>query len=634
MTLNTLQIFDGVKTTRDYSVVQDNTKQNWYNILTANHTIVFSKNVNYYRLPDVIRIEAKYETIRNCPYGCLILRDEDGSDYDRLYFWIDHVRLLKQNSLSERDENTNVILSQTDVVELTIAEDVWSNRVGSFRLIDPYIVRKHMDRWVSETENGVTVYKPKYYPEAAQGVQGAYKQEDIEDLTPPVAVPPSGGGSAIEVNMRYIVISAVKSSGELVWLIGCDCRYASNPRHILPVWHDHANNIPFFDITNVLDGSIFTAAGISANHVQSISVVPYMGTLNDAMVYEESLGITWFRFVETAVEFYPFTANDSSGTLAWIELAFDMRELYSLMYPILATPDVIGPQYTNDYSQGYDEQMEPMLYMSPARIRKIVNGTGGTVFDLPDIAAFEKNFAVWNAFDVNSTVTFIFAGTDIKEANAIGAAGYLLAATLPIFESAWATYTAIEKVGDEIAYQAKQFQNAANGITGTASSSIMGGFVGGPYGAALGFISGAIGTAAGYHGNEEELRAKQTTIKNSPCTMKSGGSGLGGTILGMVDAYYMTLKIDDVSYDKLQDQYYFYGYYINNVIRGELSLHRRYLFDHVQTSGARVSGAVSGDDAKQIAAIFDKGVTIYHGSDGYDAIGAGRVEENYEVNAP
>ena len=86
--LNTLQIFDGVKTTRDYSVVQDNTKQNWYNILTANHTIVFSKNVNYYRLPDVIRIEAKYETIRSCPYGCLILRDEDGSDYDRFYFWI------------------------------------------------------------------------------------------------------------------------------------------------------------------------------------------------------------------------------------------------------------------------------------------------------------------------------------------------------------------------------------------------------------------------------------------------------------------------------------------------------------------------------------------------------------------
>ena len=631
--LNTLQIFDGVKTTRDYSVVQDNSKQNWYNILTSNHAIVFSKDVNYYRLPDVIRIEARYETIRTCPYGCLILRDADGNDYDRFYFWIDHVRLLKQNAQTVRDAY-DVIQSQNDVLELTIAEDVWSNRIGSFKLIDPYVVRKHMDRWISETdENNNTVYIPKYYPEAAQGVEGSFRQEKIEDLTPPVSVPSAGGADPIDVNMRYIIISAVKSSGELVWLIGCDCRYVNNPGYITEVWHDHANNIPIFDMTNVLDGSIYTAAGISANHVQSISVVPYMGTLNDTLIYETSLGNDWFRFQENAAEFYPFNVDDN-GTLAWIELSYDMRYLYSLMYPILATPDVVEPVYTNDYSQGYDEQMEPMLYMSPARVRKIVNGTGGTVFDLPDIDAFEKNIAVWNSFDVNSTITFIFAGTDIKEANAIGAAGYLVAATLPIFESAWKTYSAIEKVGDEIAYNAKQMQTIANGAAGTASNAIMGGVIGGALGAGANIITGIVGTGTAMYGNEEELRAKQTVIKNSPCTMKSGGSGLGGCVLGMVDAYYMTLKIDDVSYEKLQDQYYFYGYYINNVIRGELSLHRRYLFDHVQTAGARVSGAISGDDAKEIADIFNRGVTIYHSTDGYAAIGAGRVEENYEVNAP
>ena len=178
--LNTLQIFNGVKTTRDYSVVMGLSKSAWYTALTNEHTVVYSENVNYYRLFDRIRIEAKYETIRTCPYGCLILRDEDGSDYDKFYFWIDEVKLLKQGCLTERDSG-DVIISQHDVLELTIAEDVWANNYSEIMLRDSYVERRHMPRWENIGTDLSPVWKPVYYANAGQGVEGAYTLETRED---------------------------------------------------------------------------------------------------------------------------------------------------------------------------------------------------------------------------------------------------------------------------------------------------------------------------------------------------------------------------------------------------------------------------------------------------------------------
>ena len=154
--------------------------------------------------------------------------------------------------------------------------------------------------------------------------------------------------------------------------------------------------------------------------------------------------------------------------------------------------------------------------------------------------------------------------------------------------------------------------------------------MGGPIGGVLGLAGGVLGTATGAYGNAEELRAKQVTVKNSPCAVKSGGSGLGAYVTGLIDVKYITLKIDDVSFEKLRNMYYWYGYQIKRMFKGTVDLHTRSKCDYLKTNGAKVRGSLSAGAAKQIAGIFDSGVTIYHGETGYNTIGSGEMKENDE----
>ena len=66
------------------------------------------------------------------------------------------------------------------------------------------------------------------------------------------------------------------------------------------------------------------------------------------------------------------------------------------------------------------------------------------------------------------------------------------------------------------------------------------------------------------------------------------------------------------------------------IVPGTIDTKIRKYFDYVETSGARIRGDVNAEDAVAIATIFDRGVRIYHGMDGYKRIGAGMSLENPE----
>ena len=633
--LNTLQIFDGVKTTRDYSVVQDNTKQNWYNILTSNHTIVFSKDVNYYRLPDVIRIEARYETIRTCPYGCLILRDADGNDYDRYYFWIDNVKLLKQNAQTIRDAY-DVIQSQNDVLELTIAEDVWANNYGNFTLYDSYVERRHMDRWKNTGTELSPVYEHIYYPNAGQGVDGAMKMERMEptDLFKQV-IYHEGQADEYRVNFatKCFMVTAIKPSGEQVSIICIDTEYAGYAES--KTLYRTYNTCRYLNVQDLLDGTFFTATGLTAENVQSVVCLPeppFSSLINDIELLDSS-GTKYLHlnFSATSGNYYD---DHYSGAYAWITLD-GLRPPAGHLKTVTPTkPDVTylpGDDPSGVYS--HDEH-EPMLYLSPARVRKITTGLGGTVIDIPDIRAFMDTVRWDPMYDMTTCVLVVFFNKSSQnlnvEMNVEGDYGIIECATLPIYNSAWRSYEAINKIGDEIAYNAKQLQTFANGAAGTATNAIVGGAVGGGLGAAANIITGIVGTGTAMYGNEEELRAKQVTIRNSPANVKSGGSGLAAYLANKIGPWYVTLKMDDQSFDKLRQMYYWFGYIVNRTFKGTIDLSTRKLFDFIKTNGAKIHGNLTAGAAQQISEIFDKGVSIYHGSSGYDKIGASDLYNNDE----
>ena len=638
MSLNTLYLFSNVRITPDYSVVHDMDPDTWHDFLMgwldpmppgADQQIVYSNNLklNYYRMPDTLRIEGNYDKLKNATYGFL----QDGMYNDQqpaktsfkyIFFWVKDVRLITQRTTDHTEGGQTVF---DDVVELELEMDTWSTYgVGSFELYDSFVERRHMNRWNAVTHAGVTTYNPIYYPNAAQGIEGAYKKEDSQDLTEPVTFQ----GYNDTFDPRFIIVFTLEKSGLAKIYIGLDVETRSN---FVPVYELYSSGIKYFGVQQILDGSFFTAAGITQENVQSITVVPYLAGLKNCLRLGMAGDVFYLYFDETDPRFRDFSAGHGSNNVAWLTLNFGMERLYAMMQHVYADVDVIEPDHDRPSYGEYVDYHEPMMYMSPARIRKVVTAFGGEVFTIPDVAAFKSTFCMQNIFDMNSAITYVFAGSDIEEANAIGALGVLEAATLPIWNSAWKSYEAINKVGDEISFNAKQMQSFANGAAGTASSAIMGGFVGNLPGAVLGAVTGIVSTGTAMYGNAEELRAKQVTIKNSPCNVKSGGSGLGAYVKGLIDVRYITLKLDDVSMEKLRFMYYWYGYNVNRMFKGTVDLYTRSKFDFIKTNGAKIRGSVTAGAARQIAAIFDNGVTIYHGPDGYMKIGNGQMYENDEV---
>lgn len=637
MSLNSLYLFKNVKITPDYSAVHDLTPQRWRDFLLGQSgskqsggELVWSSigKLNYYRMPDTIRIEGNFDELRQATYGLL----EDGewdekkpekkTSFKQLFFWVADVRLVTQRTVDTLEGSQTVF---RDVVELQVEPDVWSTYgVGSFELYDSFVERRHMPRWKNTGTDEKPVWEPIYYPDAGQGIEGAYRKEDSQDLTKPVVF----ANYDDSFDPRFIIVFALAKSGTAKIFIGVDVETRSG---YVPVYEDYSEGFVCFGVEDILDGKFFAAAGITQEDVQSIVVVPYLAGLKECLRLGFAGGVFYLYFDETDPRFGDFSFTHHESGVAWLTLNFGMQRLDEMMEAIYANPSVIAPDHGAASETGeYLDEHEPMMFMSPARVRKVVTAFGGEVFTVPDIAAFKSTFCLKNMFDMNSAITYVFAGSDIEEANAIGALGVLEAATLPIWNSAWKSYEAINKVGDEIAYNAKQMQTVGGGLANAGLSGAGGFLMGGPIGGVLGLAGGLLGTATGAYGNAEELRAKQVTVKNSPCAVKSGGSGLGAYVTGLIDVKYITLKIDDVSFEKLRNMYYWYGYQIRRMFKGTLDLHTRSKFDYLKTNGAKVRGSLSAGAAKQIAGIFDAGVTIYHGETGYNTIGSGEMSENDE----
>lgn len=647
MTLNTLYLFSNVKITRDYAVVQDMTPSDWFDYLTNKDsvqtgdpsppsTVLNGMSVNYYRLPDVIRIEGNYDELRKATYGTLKTGQASGMpSFSLLHFWVDSVRLVKQGAYYPG------LTPSQDVVELEISPDTWSNKFTDCELYDSYVARRHEDRWYRDhtdpDDPDAWVYHPRYFPNAADDVGGAYESDTVQDLTPPKKI------DNVDYDLRFIVISILEVdsqqnlNGKQTLAIGASAVYGTHQEKL--IYLDYANGIRLFCLDDIMDGTIFDALGVSAEFVQSITVTPYMGPLKATVKGAP----THLYIDDTMVEFsYYFDAHNNGVALGWITPKAGVGKLYSSVYAADSeTVDPKAPQWVynpmNPLLAQYSDRNEPMMFRSPARVRKVVTGMGGTITDVPDIDAFEDTYTSQNMIEVDQGMLMIYGGTDVEKANVKGNVGNVINASLPIFTSAWKSYQAIQKTGDDIAFNAQQvstvigtFTGAGAGMAGGAIAGASGGPAGAAAGAAVGVVGGIVGGVTRYWSNSENLRARRETIRNSPCVVKSGGSGLTAYIRDFIDVHYVVMKLEQVSLNKLRTQYYYYGYNVNMVMPGTIDTKIRKYFDYIETRGARIRGDVNADEAQQIAAAFDRGVRIYHGADGYKQIGAGMSMENPE----
>lgn len=658
MPLFTVTLYSDVYITRDYSTVQDLDPWDWRTELEKTVNPIATKvadiQVDYYRLPNVLRLEVPYDKARKAVYGCI--RDQAYDDWDwandgepegavyarPTFFWVDAVRLVTAHVQSHPSDDTYY-----DVVEFDISMDVWSNNTGRWELYNSYVARKHMPRWKATFNSGTNKYDytPLYYPSAGEPADGAYGPYYETEVTP------ASAAGLVSCQLMMFIVTAIDNAGKTHRYIGGDVLVFGDPNSELPnARHriiysydsDTDTSTYMLSVDDLLDGRFYTVTGLSAEFVQSIVVFPYLNSLSTVLEQYTPPGVIGpigYKFDDSDdgfTDFFQWGSKTTGGdTLYWIEAKDDDPEL--VMQPLSTTLSTDGggtafPQpsraSTASLTPGwvtYSDDKEPMMWRSPAVLRKLTDGVGGTVYDVPDIEAFVNKVTLQNMIELNGAVTYVYTGDSLREAAKYGSLGEAQAATLPIYNSAWQSYAAINQVADNIKYNASQVQTALGGVTNTVLGAGMGFLTMGPAGAVMGAAGGIMGAAGTAYGNAEDLRAKRTTIRNSPCSVQSTGSGIAAYVTGKVDLWYTALVMDDNALERLRLEYYYKGYAVERFFGGKVDLHTRYIFDYIETRDAKVFGKLGAEDAQAIAGILDRGTAIYHSK---DALGYSRSYEH------
>lgn len=630
-----LALFSNVPITRDYSTVRGVSSWDWLKELYGYYgngepsvpnpaNVEYNSSVNYYRVPDKIRIEDDYNYIRHVTYGALYQGywDDDSKSWKKpsdgepvylqtpCFFWVDDVRIVKGGSLDRAGTN------DFSVLELTVRPDPWANNYGNWTLHDSYVVRRHVDRFTYENGH----YVPIYYPTAAEGMEGSYLPGNDTDLFPAADIPDQNGDPTGQTGrLRALVLFALDNKGTPTVIIGADVVLANGT---IVYTNDINTGNRFLTLQDFLDGNFVTASGITAEYIQSIVVVPMECICSGAntVFYENSKfyldvgasGVTTETF--TFQNLWTSTSVTREGVVPDKSLMTMPNLFRILMQPHTvqsANPEI--PDWdTYATATSVNDAQEPLLWMEPARRRFVTDGTGKEIFKVPDVRAFEEDVTVDPVFDFANTEFLIYAGSDMQDANVTGAMGTKDAIQVPIYNSAWQSYKAIQQASDNIQRRAAANSALANGITGTAMGALGGGMMAGVVGMGLGLAGGVVGTAAGIHSVNESYRAKRVLAKNSPCSVSSLGRSFGQMVDGLDTFHYITARTDDVTMAKLREDYYWKGYFVERTVNGTISLDTREYFDYIRTDGAKIRGYVNAGDATAIAAILDAGVTIVH----------------------
>lgn len=662
MSLNELMLFSNVKITRDYSTVHDMDPEHWYDYLTNKDEVqtgdpsppglvYINQQVNYYRLPQTIRIEHNYELLRDATYGVISMTDTSldptYGGRKHIFFWVDAVRMVKQHS---NTQNTDV---QKDVVELDVTPDVWSNRFTECELYDSYIERRHVDRWVYQ--RGYV-----YYPNAGDSVGGAYvKHMDIyqgETIK----------NDHVSFRLFFMIISITMDDGSTRLAVGGNAIDSDGVISQIRV-HEANVNKSLLGVEVMLAGNLPSVLKPDADHnlsvdnIKGVFATPWLPNIHQFLsIVEPSPGYYQVQIDTTAANYYtyfgsyPGVVMPSTYVLSFGSTAQKIQQ--GLTKPssgwwetssVESSPIFPGDNGGYVYEGlAYDWLCEPAMFMAPASKFMIITSMGSEIATIPDIMLQNRRFHLTNIFDFNTMYIGAYLSgyfeteqdiaVGLERSNIRGCVGMLPAPSLPVTQSAWKEYQAIQKTGDDIAYNTKQVQTAIGMITGALGGAAIGslGLGGNPVGSVAGALGGVASGAVSLWSNSENLRAKHETIKNTPGAVMSGTGGLGAYLSGLCGIHVVWLHLDDVSFDKLKTQYYYFGYNVRAVTAGTVNTKTRKIFDYIETRRARIRGRLNAEDAAAIADVFNRGVRIYHDEYGYKQIGTGMSLENYERGLP
>jgi len=453
-----------------------------------------------------------------------------------------------------------------------------------------YIVREHRTRW---NVDGTPVINTL---DEGLDYGSAYKVVSAEQYLP------SNG-------IYYLVVACKKAMHEGM----TDTYYASvNGLPQLLVYYVH----PFFlnggSVASNLGGispvedflAVLYTQTEAVNNVVSIYITDMLP--NNPIYSNNSLAFATTNFQKVNL------ANQLNGVSVSTVFVTD-QDYGSLNY-------VVGDKY-----DGYDEVTESKLLMFPYTLTEIVDMRGHKVtYKNEYINNDSLIISILGSLGVNQktsyTVKDYLTGDltdDIIKYQVNQEVGLINndPNDLPIFTDLLGAYLQ----GNRNTLQHQKTQAITNVVTSTIGGTISGGTLGtlgGPVGAGAGALIGGtsalISSGISAFQQIQGMNAKQRDIANTPPQLSNMGSNpyfdYGNRLTGI---WIIKRQITAEYQKRLTDFFKMFGYKVNELKLPNLKT--RESFNFVQTSGAHIVGDIPQEPLSALKAIFNKGVTLWHG---------------------
>lgn len=364
--------------------------------------------------------------------------------------------------------------------------------------------------------------------------------------------------------------------------------------------------------------------------------------------------VMWWGNPATAEYVYQGATTDTNvasyNTCPIYGSAVSDTEMPSLSQPILPliVDGVNVDIYDMNFTIGYDwpempedgdiasDTHEPFLYFAPYRKHYITDYKGEVLIDIPDNTLFESSSAYVNArilFDV-SGIKVALDAVPTDDANeywkngVIGANAIYNTDGVPFVNDAWLNYKLTRLDTD----RSNAMLNAVgNVITGGIYGAYGGALVGsrsasgdrdsderrntllkrGAIGASIvgGISSVGAGLVTGIIGWENQ-KNKESAVQNQASQVSNGGI-VTSYLNDNFALYHVTTRCDDLNYENAYSMFKYYGYSIGRFKTPDIRSRKYY--NYIITQGCCIKGALNANIKRELASIFDSGITIFHG---------------------
>lgn len=299
------------------------------------------------------------------------------------------------------------------------------------------------------------------------------------------------------------------------------------------------------------------------------------------------------------------------GKLPYTPYVYRVQALNRQTKQVGSNYDKFNKRYKTPY-RSYEN--EGKLFQYPYSYCTVYDGMNEPLLIKPHLVRSEKiTVKVKNSISDKCTFGLFVEGYEGADEDILNVQVNNAPLDLPVSSSAYAQWSSTQK--------ATALQNRLNTINQNKLAMSQQGIsaIGQTMGLNFdysGEINNTLSALQNIQQTQKSFSATQTDLLNTPNSIKSGNGNVPFNMInGKRSLYLIRYSLQEDYAKTLGDYFALFGYKQNKIMDVQANLRTRYYYNYMKTVNVNIRShlGVSKDNLQKIKAIFDKGVTVWHG---------------------